>query len=405
MNYVPIPLAMLALDQALPVDVRDPEGKLLMRKGQSMLSEQHRDMLSAHQACMTESDASAWQKSYERLIHTLLAEGADIDTIAHARLPAEIRESDYVQGREVLGGWLDLQEILRGLLYQGEAAINPLQRLAGIEQKALELLQSDPDECLFILFQALADITLGYCATHSLLSAVVSELTAQKLGLAEPARRNLFRSALVMNIGMARAQDSLARQSSTLIDAQRKLIREHPQTSVEILQKIGVVDPDQLDIVRWHHELGESRGLSRNLPSRRILRTADNFVAKMAARKTRLAMSPLGAAKSIFLGSTDDMARLGSAMATAVGFYPPGTYVQLVNGEKAVSVARGSRANNPHVVSIVNLGGMPLSKYIYRDTTDPHFAIRAPLNAEKIKVKVSLEKVLKELKARTDRPA
>lgn len=401
MTYVPIPVSMLELGKPLPVDVWDPQGKLLLRKGQPILSEQHKEMLNAHQACMTESDAKAWQRSYERMIHTMLRDGADVETIARASMPAEIWETDYVVGTEVLGGWLDLQEILRGLLYQGEAAITPLQRLEGIEKKALELLKSDPDEALFILFQALADISLGYCATHALLSAVVCELTAEKLGLPEDARRVLFGSALVMNVGMARAQDSLTRQSSILNDAQKKLIREHPQKSVEILQSFGVVDEDQLDIVRWHHELDESRGLARNLENRRILRTADGFVAKMAPRKTRLAMSPLGAAKSVFLGSATTSEKLGAAMATSVGFYPPGTYVQLVNGEKAVAVARGSRANNPHVVSIVTPGNMPMSNYLYRDITNPQFAIRSPVNAENIKIKVSQEKVMK---ARMDRP-
>lgn len=395
MIYVPIPVAMLQLGKPLPVDVWDPSGTLLLKKGHPILSEQHKEVLNAHQACMTESDARAWQKSYERMIHTLLAEGVAVEIIARAGLPSEIWEADFVVGAEVLGGWLDLQEILRGLLYQGEAAINPLQRLGGIEHKALELLQNDPDESLFILFQALADASLGYCATHALLSAVVCELTAEKLGMPQMERHLLFRSTLVMNIGMARAQDSLVTQSSILNDAQRKLIREHPVKSVDILRQIGVTDEEQLDIVRWHHELDESSGMAKNLESRRLLRMADSFVAKMAARKTRLAMSPLGAARSIFLGVAPDTAVLGSAMATAVGFYPPGTYVQLVNGDKAVSVARGLRANNPLVVSIVNPGGMPLSQYVYHDTTDPHYAIRSPLNAEKIKVKVSLEKVSK----------
>lgn len=305
-------------------------------------------------------------------------------------------------GEEVLGGWLDLQEMLRSLLYQGEAAIRPLQRLEGIERRALDLLKRDPDEGLFILFQALADVSLGYCATHALLSAVVCELTAEKLGIPVKARDVLFRSALVMNIGMARAQDGLSTQTSALNDAQRKLIREHPQKSLEILQHIGVADEDQLDIVHWHHDLDESIGMPRNLESRRILHMADAFVAKMAARKTRLAMSPLGAAKSVVLGAAADTAKLGSAMATAVGFYPPGTYVQLVNGDKAVSVTRGLRANHPLVVSIVSPGGMPLGKYICHDTTNPQFAIRAPVNAEKIKVKVSLEQVMQ---ARIDHPA
>ena len=105
-------------------------------------------------------------------------------------------------------------------------------------------------------------------------------------------------------------------------------------------------------------------------------------------------MSALGVANAVSLGTTANTATVGSAMTTALGFYPPGTYVQLVNGEKAVSVARGQHANSPHVVSIVNQGGMPLSKYLYRDTANPQFAIRTPINAEKVKVKVSLEKVL-----------
>ena len=126
MKYVPIPTAMLELGRPLPVDVWAPDGRLLLRKGQPILSEQHRDMLSAHRASLTESDARAWEKSYERMIRAMLSDGADVETIARARLPAQIAETDYIVGQRVLGGWLDLQEILRGLLYQGEAAIDPL---------------------------------------------------------------------------------------------------------------------------------------------------------------------------------------------------------------------------------------------------------------------------------------
>lgn len=395
MNYVPIPIPMLELGKPLPVDVLDPQGKLLLRKGQPILSEQHREMLEAHQASMREGDARAWQKSYERMIHAMLRDGASTEAIARASMPSQILEVDYVVGKELLGGWLDLQEILRGMLYQGGSAISPLERMESIEKKALELLRKNPDESLFTLFQALADDELGYCATHALLSAVVCELTMEKIGVPDHDRRALFRAALVMNIGMARAQDALARQSSIPNDAQRLQIREHPQRGMEILRGFGVVDDDLLDIVRWHHDLDESLGLPRNLESRRMLRVADSFVAKMAARKTRLAMSPLGAAKSIFLGAPANTPTMVSAMATAVGFYPPGTYVQLVNGEKAVAVARGARANDAHVVSIVNAGGMPLGKYLYRNIHESQFAIRSPVNAEKIKVKVNREKAFK----------
>ena len=129
------------------------------------------------------SDALAWQRAYERMVHEMLRDGVDVMTIAQAPMPSEIRESDYVVGAQLSGGWLDLQEVLRGILYQGGLAINPLERLDGIARKLLNLLEADADDSLFCLFQALADDSLGYCATHALLCGVVCALTGTKLGL------------------------------------------------------------------------------------------------------------------------------------------------------------------------------------------------------------------------------
>jgi len=401
MDYVPVPLALLDIGKPLPVDIWAPDGRLLLRKGQAIESEQHKELLKAHQACVTSSDDHAWRKSFERMVYKMLRDGVDPQVIAHAGLPASIAEADYIEGKEMQGGWLDLQAILQGLLYQGKVAINPLERLASIENKVLELLKIDPDEALFILFQALADSALSYCATHALLVASVCELTAEKLALAAPTGRVMLRAALVMNISLAQEQDALAQQKSPLMEVQKEEIRAHAQTSVEILQHLGVVDENQLDLVRWHREPDVSLGLPRNLEYRQILQLADRFIARMAARKTRPAMSPLGAAKSIFMSTASEHSNLGSAMTTCVGFYPPGTYVQLVNGEQAVVIERGARANTPHVATLVNPSGMPLSKYIYRDTSESQFAIRSPLNAESFKVKVNLDKVRK---ARHTRP-
>jgi HD-GYP domain-containing protein (c-di-GMP phosphodiesterase class II) len=384
---------MLQIGSPLPVDVWSPVGQLLLRKGQPVLSAQHRDKLGAHQASSTESDAQAWQRSYERMVHTLLRDGVDVEVVARQPMPSEIRESDYVVVKQVNGGWLDLQEVLRGILYQGGLAINPLQRLAGIEKKILALLQADPDHALFALFQALADDSLGYCATHALLSAVVCELTSHKLGLDAMQRQSLMQAALTMNIGMARDQDSLARQHAAPTPWQRKLIAEHPQKSVDILQNFGQDDPDHLDIVRWHHAPEDRLALPQNMPSRRLLALADSFIARTAARKTRSSQAPVKAVKAMVLGAQGDAVGVGSAMAQAVGFYPPGSYVQLPNGDIAVAVQRGERANTPWVVSIIDKEGMPISRYVCKETNTPATAIEAPVNFEKVRVSVNAERV------------
>ena len=394
MKYLPIPIALLEVGKPLPLDVLSANGQLLLRRGQPIVSEQHRDKLYSFKACTLLADGLAWQRAYERQVHEMLLRGADVGEVARASMPSEILDSDYQLEPPQGLGWLDLQQSLRGMLYQGGLAINPLERLKAMEESVLGLLRQDSDASLFALFQALADNSLGYCATHALLCAVVCELTATKLGLPGPQRKPLIAAALTMNIGMAREQDLLARQNSPINDWQRALVAEHAARGEEILRAFGVNDSEQLDLVRWHHMPDAPEALPASQTSRQLLHLADVFIARIAARATRSAQSPVTAVKSIVFGGGADLGQ-GSAMAQAVGFYPPGSYVKLVNGEIAVAVQRGERANTPWVISIVGRDGVPQSSYHCKSTAEPRQAISAPVNAETVKVVVSAERVKK----------
>jgi len=395
MKYVPIPVALLEIGQPLPVDIWSANGQLLLRKGQPITSEEHREKLYAHHASSTPADAHAWQRSYERMVHAMLIAGADVQAISLAPMPSEIRNSDYVVGEQLNGGWSDLQEVLRGILYQGGLAINPVQRLLGLEKKALALLKTDTDDSLFCLFQALADPSQGYSATHALLCAVICHMTSVKLAVPEPQREALLSAALLMNIGMARDQDSLARQNTAPTEWQRTLIQQHPEKSVFILEGFGIDNPEVLDMVRWHHLPDDPEGLASTLVARSVLAMADSFIAKMAGRKTRASLSPLKAVKSMVMGAEGKAQGIASAMAQAAGFYPPGTYVKLANGETALSVQRGERANTPWVIPILDKDGVALAKHICKETTTPAYTIAAAVAAESMRVTLSLDKVRK----------
>ncbi len=393
MKYVPIPVAMLPVGKPLPVDVWSQSGQLLLKKGQPIVSEQHKEKLHSFTACATSSDALAWQRAYERMVHALLRDGVDLAEIAKATMPSEINQVDYVVDQEAKGGWLDLQVVLRGILYQGGLAINPAGRLEGIKTKALSLLKEDADDSLFCLYQALGDDSAGYCATHALLCMVICELTMQKLSWGAADRAPLHSAALTMNIAMAREQDSMARQSSALTDWQRRLIQQHPAKGADVLAGFGWDDVDLIDIVRWHHLPEDPSAMPRNLARRRVLSLADGFVAQTAARKTRAAQSAVKAVKSMVMGAEGDVVGLSSAMAQAVGFYPPGSYVQLLNGEIAVSVQRGQRANTPWVISILDKNSMPITPYVCRDSSTAAYAIRSPVNFDQVRVAIQPEKV------------
>ncbi len=395
MKTVPIPIAMLAVGQPLPVDVWSGGGQLLLKKGQPIVSEQHKEKLHSFNACTTAADGLAWQRAYERMVHALMREGVALQEIANATMPTEIRESDYVVGQEAKGGWVDLQSILRGILYQGGLAIHPASRLEALKRNALRLLEDNPDDSLFCLYQALGDDSLGYCATHALLCFAMCELTGIKLGWPLAEREPLHEAALTMNIAMAREQDSMARQNSVLTDWQRSLIADHGALGAGLLSQLGWSDADLLDIVRWHHTPEAPDALPRNLARRKLLAYADGFAARTAARKTRSAQSAVKAVKSMVLGAQGESVALSSAMAQAVGFYPPGTYVLLANGETAVSVQRGQRANMPWVISLLDKDNMPLGPYVCKESTTPALTIQSPVAFADVRVTVNLDKVRK----------
>jgi len=393
MNYVELPCHRLEPGKPVPFHIWDGRGNLLIRKGDMVLSEQHQNMLAAHKACVTESDFKAWQRSYDRLVYKMFREGATMDQLAKTYMPSTILEVDYVVGFDIVGGWLDMHEVLSSVLYQGAAARTPLERLDGVQRRATDLLLASPDECLFTLFQMMPDRSLGYCAKHALLSALLCELTAQKLQVPDLLRPVLFRAALTMNISMAKQQDAMARQTNAPTTEQQHLIQDHPRLSVDILQGFGVVDEDWLDLVGAHHAPDDLNGTDPNQEVKRILRMADQFIAKVSARATRAALPTRNAVRFMLAQPAGNSLRIGSAMTTAVGFYPPGTYVALANGETAVSVRRGAAANMPVVVSIMNASGLALAQYVARDTSDKTFSVLAPVSAERLKFNVSTEKI------------
>lgn len=394
MDKFPLPVDLLDIGQVIPVDVWSPGGQLLLRRGQRLESAAHREALRSHQAVCGAADARAWQQAYERRLWALLRGGASMEDIVRLPMPQEILAQDYDEEVQVRGDWLDLIEALHALLYRAGLATLARERLAGVDARAMALLQADADDSLYALVQALAREEMGYCACHALLCAVIVELAGQRLNM-DPAQRHALRlAALSMNIGMAPEQDLLARQDEPPDAAQQALIRDHPRLGADMLAGLGFADADLLDLVRWHHEPDAPGALARNQGARHLLHLADVFVAKMAARGSRLGLPALQAARSVYLEAHGDA--VASALAASVGFYPPGSYVRLADGEIGVVLLRGTRANTPWVLPIIDRHGLPQMNHASRDTAEPAYAIREPVDAHTVKVRVNPERAQRE---------
>ena len=404
MNYAELPLERLGIGQPVPVNILDARGNLLLRKGQVVASEQHREMLARHGASVLESDYRAWTRSHDRLISRMLRDGASVEQLHATPLPATIAESDYTIGFAIVGGWLDVHEVHKALLGQAGAARNAVERIEAVHARATTLLDADPDQSLFTLLQALPDLSVSYAAKHALLAAVLGELTMRRLDMPELLRPALFQAALTMNMAMARLQDELVRQTDELTPEQREAIATHAARSAEMLQAFGMDDPDVIDIVVGHHDVALPVRHERNRELRLVLHVVDQFIARMSPRATRIGASAPSATKSMVDLQSPEAARVATALGAAVGFYPPGTYVQLANGETAVVARRGAAAHAPVVVSLLKPDGLPLLQYAARDTAQRPFAVRMAVPAERVRVRISsrqMEAALARLAAAT----
>lgn len=401
--YVPLPIDNLTLGEPLPVNVWDPHGKLLLRKGQVIADEQQRHWLSMHQPQVEEADYRAWTYRYTTALDRAVRRNQSLEAIAGVSRP--MGDGDAVEtqpGTQPIDEiWADLHAVLTLLLHQGEQLPDFVGRFLQLEQRMLSLLRSRVDDSLFILVHMLYDRGLGYSASHALLCAVISRLVAQTLGWDEARQQSLQRAALTMNLGMARLHDDLARQDAALHPEQRRAVWEHPLRSEVILRRLGVVDAAWLELVRDHHELagglGYPAGRSEISDAAQLLRMTDVYVARISPRHCRPGLSSPRAARDVYLDASGAPTPLGIAFIKTLGLYLPGTYVELVSGEVAVVVRRGRRANTPLAFAIVTREGLPRGEPPLRDTSEPAYEIRRAVAAEEVRVRLQPARLLARL--------
>lgn len=398
--YVPLPIDDITLGEPLPVDVWDGHGQLLLRKGQPVRDERHREWLRLHNAQVKSVEFRDWTYRYTAAIDRALRGEQPLEDIAAVARPMGVAEAPAPdpEQRPIEEHWADVHEQLTLLLHQGQAVHDFGDRFLRIEQRVLALTRLRIDDSLFVLVQMLMDRRQGYSASHALLCGLVVRLVGQTLGWAAPRLQALQRAAMTMNVGMARLHDDLARQDTPLTRDQRRVVFDHPVRGEALLRAVGVRDEAWLELVRDHHEQlgGAGYPLGRVVISddAQLLRMADVFVARISPRLSRAGLPAPRAVRDVYLDASGMPTPLGSAFVKALGLYLPGTYVELASGEIAVVARRGRRANVPLVFALTTRDGLPRGEPPLRDTADPAYAVRRAVEADAVKIRIQPSRLL-----------
>jgi hypothetical protein len=389
-KLVPFLPEYLRQDEPLPFGVRDASGRLLLAAGQRVTNPRRLAEFAGQTLFAAEAESADWYRRLAGAMDAQIRQGSVLRDVAAARPEPGIRAPAQPAPLSVPEQWLQLVTQLDGALRDARPEGDWRTRLLSVHGQARTLLQRRTDASLYHLVYEAGHTTQKYSAHHALLSLLICELAAPMLGWAQPWIDSLGRAALTMNVAMLRLQDLLASSTRRPTPEMRAEIDGHAEKGATLLQECGLSDPLCLAVVRLHHDATDAdRPLADLAPERqlaRLLRRTDLFAAKISLRGSRAPMSPVQAAREACLGAGGVPDEIGSAMLRAVGLYPPGSFVELACGELGIVLARGRRANLPHVAVLMSAGGTPLGEPALRDTIDRRYAIKAAVAPGAVKV-------------------
>lgn len=258
--------------------------------------------------------------------------------------------------------WQQLADALERLLLWPQSAADFPLALRDLAKQIDELMGHDTDLGVFEVVRISPDKLTRYGALHSLHTACVVWLVAQRKEWVLAKRLMALEAALTMNIAVTDLQTTLAQQPGPMDAEQQTRMRSHALDSERLLRTLGVSDETWLAAVAEHHEQpggkGYPRGLDKTGELADLLRTCDVFCAKMSPRAGRTAMLSPTAAEAIFRQRSANY--FGATVVTTMGLYPPGSLVALGSGEQAMVTERTRDPLRPLIALLTDAEGQAL---------------------------------------------
>ena len=335
----------LVVGEELPWSIYDPEGKLLLKEGQIIHDREKLDSLCKHDIfrVVTVNDDPDERNPFRRLSE--ISKALD-------RVFDEIEAADPVAK----------------------------DRLEGVTAELDTLCLNTPDAMLASVH---LPHTHNSSIAHALQCAILCHIMFAKQNLPADERLHIMAAALTANIGMRGFYEQIQKQDTPLSATQRRLIAQHPQKSAKMVHEIGVKNATWLKVILQHHELNDGSGYPSSLSKNQIvigakaLSIAERYSLMISHHSKHEPISIGDALKAFFMeeGKKYEKA-LCMHFVLELTLFPPGSFVELANGDTAIVVRRNMQyASQPVVKSVANPLDHVYEKPVERDTSDKEFEI------------------------------
>ena len=201
-----------------------------------------------------------------------------------------------------------------------------------------------------------------YIAQHSLNVCILAIAFGKRLGLNDHELKNLGLCGLLHDVGKLRIDPELLKTDKKLTKREQDILHSHPIYGRNLLMSTPGIYRGAVDVAFSHHEHEDGTGYPRGIKGNAIPRYAkiisiiDAYDTLVNNRHATKSISCADALKVIYKArGTKFDKELAPAFIRTIGLYPPGSIVELENGEVGVILEHNKTLHHlPKIVTVLN---------------------------------------------------
>mgnify|MGYP000639095861 FL=1 len=199
-----------------------------------------------------------------------------------------------------------------------------------------------------------------YTAEHSLRVGILAIAFGRFLGLNDDDLETLGLCGMLHDVGKIKIPDEILNKPARLSRVEFEIMKEHAELGKDILLEQKDVETLIIDTAHYHHERLDGKGYPDKLNAAylhqyiRMISIVDVYDAITSARPYKDGSPAFDALKILFSerGKHFDC-ELVEAFIRMVGIYPPGTLVEMTNGEVGIVVSANTNSRLRPKVELV----------------------------------------------------
>ncbi len=298
---------------------------------------------------VVEVGEDVWQPAQERVLQAERMQRAQTHTPSATRSD-ELRNAQnaHTHARTLTRSFMDDVRLGRGI---------DIKEVKATVSECVRSVLRNPDAMLWM--SKLRDKD-AYTSEHSLNVGLLAIAFGRHFGASEEDLNKLGMAGMLHDVGKMQTPQDVLLKEGRLSDDEFELMKMHAQQGRDILLSHRNIYHGAIDVAYGHHENLDGSGYPRGIKSggitdfTRIVTLCDVYDAITSDRIYKRGASSLNALKIIQdqAGKKFD-ARLAQEFIECIGLYPPGSIVELHNGEAGIVISTNHRHRHLPKVMIV----------------------------------------------------